>query len=163
VPEELDNILEIVSSFAIFSPNLLEMQSILSITPSKSPTPSEVEQAAKGFLRITKSSVDVVLRAGELGSYTLSRDGRAWWVPAYWADEQGRVKDPTGGGNAFLGGLCAGLLISNGDLRIGRFRPSVRLMQNSFDVRIDSRVICDRTAGSTPLNNGYIWQGAVEW
>ena len=29
--------------------------------------------------------------------------------------------DPTGGGNAFLGGLLAGLLISDGDFRVGAF------------------------------------------
>lgn len=38
------------------------------------------------------------------------------WVEAVFGkDEQDRVVDVTGGGNGFLGGMGAGLLISGGD------------------------------------------------
>jgi sugar/nucleoside kinase (ribokinase family) len=40
-------------------------------------------------------------------------------TPYFTERDQGKVEDPTGGGNGFLGGLCAGLLISGGDMRIG--------------------------------------------
>lgn len=54
-----------------------------------------------------------------MGSYTLSTSWTGW-VPAYWQkEEQDMVVDPTGGGNGFMGGLCAGLLVSGGDMRVG--------------------------------------------
>jgi hypothetical protein len=37
------------------------------------------------------------------------------------------VVDPTGGGNGFLGGLCAGLLLSDGDMREGASRRCIEL------------------------------------
>jgi hypothetical protein len=63
----------------------------------------------------------VVLRAGKLGSHAIWATGEAG-TPAYWREtgqEQGRVRDTTGGGNAFLGGLCAGLVLCNGDVGRG--------------------------------------------
>ncbi|WWD22808.1 hypothetical protein CI109_107302 [Kwoniella shandongensis] len=121
--EELDNILRLAPSFAVFSPNLLELESILGIVSSDTPTASNVVEAAEQFhTRLVQSCGDpakpaIIVRAGELGSYTLSSDWRGW-VPAFWTEaDQDRVVDPTGGGNAFMGGLCAGLLISKGDIR----------------------------------------------
>lgn len=61
----------------------------------------------------------VVVRAGKLGSYAIWPGGEAF-TPAYWREtDQGRVRDTTGGGNAFLGGICAGLMLSGGDLQRG--------------------------------------------
>ena len=41
-------------------------------------------------------------------------------TPAYWrAGEQHKVKDTTGGGNGFMGGLCAGMIAAGGDIREG--------------------------------------------
>lgn len=124
MPEELDEIITVAPSFAVFSPNLLEMQSILSIPATDPPSRSDVVRAAEVFhqlvLETGKSAPTVIVRAGEMGSYTLSEQWEGW-VPAYWRkEEQERVVDSTGGGNAFLGGLCAGLLLSEGDFRIGR-------------------------------------------
>lgn len=99
------------------------MQSILSITPMSPVKANDVIQAATRFRSLLSASgrpvPAIVLRVGELGSYTLS-DQWSGWVPAFWReDEQKRVVDVTGGGNAFLGGLLAGLLISDGNMRIG--------------------------------------------
>jgi sugar/nucleoside kinase (ribokinase family) len=120
----LQNTLEVIKDYAIFSPNLLEMQSLLSLNPTLPATPNDVEVAARMFwdmsMRRNGASPIIVLRAGEMGSYTLDSDGPGLWVPAYWRkEEQDRVVDPTGGGNAFCGGLCAGLLLCDGDVRKG--------------------------------------------
>lgn len=41
----------------------------------------------------------------------MSRRREGVWVEAFWKD-QSRVKDVTGGGNSFLGGLGAGLALT---------------------------------------------------
>ena len=119
--------------YAAFSPNSLEMQAILGQTEDESV--QAVEQAAKSFARLVRErcpSCDggpaIIVRAGALGSYTVS-DSWSGWVPAYWsAAEQNKVVDVTGGGNSYLGGLCAGLLLTDGDWRAGEFLPVVTLV-----------------------------------
>lgn len=123
VPEELDDILAVAPFYAVFSPNLLEMQSILSIPPTSPPREADVMYAAETFRRLVrrtgKRAPAIIVRAGGMGSYTLSGKWSGW-VPAYWGPkDQHLVVDVTGGGNAFLGGLCAGLLLSDGDFRTG--------------------------------------------
>lgn len=121
-PEDLEDILEVLPRIAVFSPNLLEMQSILSLNARE--TPNDVEHAAHGFANLAKSrhgllEPAIIVRAGGLGSYTLSPNWTGW-VPAYWGEkEQDQVVDVTGGGNAWLGGLVAGLLLTEEDYRAG--------------------------------------------
>lgn len=114
------------SRIAVFSPNLLELQSILSIPHSSPPAHSHVELAAQQFqtLLLNRSSgsqiPSIFVRAGELGAYTLSSNWTGW-IPAFWTEaDQDKIVDVTGGGNSFLGGLVAGLLISDGDIRTGK-------------------------------------------
>ncbi|WWC97231.1 hypothetical protein V866_004110 [Kwoniella sp. B9012] len=127
VPPELDNIISLSRSFTVISPNLLELQSILGITPTSSSTMKDAEEAVQKFhLLLSQGKTDrlevnvpaIIVRCGELGSYTFS-DHWKGWVPAYYGEaDQDKVVDPTGGGNSFLGGLLAGLLISQGDMKI---------------------------------------------
>ncbi|KAF2456216.1 Ribokinase-like protein [Lineolata rhizophorae] len=51
----------------------------------------------------------VVIRAGKEGCYVATRE-KNYWLPAFHKDGSEKVVDPTGGGNAFLGGLCVGLV-----------------------------------------------------
>jgi len=52
----------------------------------------------------------VVIRSGALGAYVVSRSTRGCWVEAFWGpNDLHHVVDVTGAGNAFLGGLGAGL------------------------------------------------------
>ncbi|WVQ72340.1 hypothetical protein IAR50_001891 [Cryptococcus sp. DSM 104548] len=124
IPDELQSLLSLASRIAIFSPNLLELQSILGISPALIPVHSDAETAARYFLEVLTekhpdtSAPAIVVRAGELGSFTSSPEWTGW-VPAFWGEEeQDRVIDVTGGGNSFLGGLLAGLLLADGDLKI---------------------------------------------
>jgi sugar/nucleoside kinase (ribokinase family) len=132
-PEGLRPILDILPHIAVFSPNLLEMQSILSQATSE--TPEAVVQAARHFEDLALSHIGrchtaIIVRAGPLGSFTLSASWTGW-VPAFWgADRQDQVADVTGGGNAWLGGFCAGLLLTNGNMRSGgSSSPSTLLLQ----------------------------------
>jgi sugar/nucleoside kinase (ribokinase family) len=127
---------------------------VLSI-PRTAETREHVVRAAKLFHEKLKegcpaSAPAVVLRAGPLGSYTISEKWSGW-VPAFWRkDEQARVVDVTGGGNSFLGGLCAGLLISDGDCRTGGCVRRARLT-GSQHLRFDCCVVRD-TATRTAEN-----------
>lgn len=73
----------------------------------------------------------VIVRCGALGSCIARQRHvdeihsqelvRLQWIGAYWTVEidpnfQDHIVDVTGGGNAFLGGLAAGMKLTNGDL-----------------------------------------------
>lgn len=115
-------------SYAVFSPNSIEIQAILGQPEDESV--EAVENAARTFSQLIRDrhpehdGTTVIIRAGALGSYTVSASWSGW-VPAFWsAREQDKVVDVTGGGNSYLGGLCAGLLLTKGDLRAGEL-PAV--------------------------------------
>lgn len=124
------------------SPNAREALSLLSLPLT--PTKALIEEAATEFLRIGVG-IDgngwVVIRSGELGAYVKNRVQDGIWVDAFWtSDDEGKVVDVTGmslkaghlafiecvlsgnlgAGNSFLGGLAAGLVLSNGDLYKGK-------------------------------------------
>ena len=90
----------------------------------------------------------IIVRAGASGSYTLSSTWRGW-VPAYFAD-QAQVVDVTGGGNAWLGGLCAGLLVSDGDFKTASIYASTAA---SFAIQ---------QRGLPRLENN-LWNGEDPW
>ncbi|KAG8700081.1 hypothetical protein FRC09_006180 [Ceratobasidium sp. 395] len=124
VPEELPALKTILNRIDVLSPNAEEALGLLSIDKADENTPSVIEQAAATFLSFgigKDRSGYVVIRCGAMGAYgaTLSSGKVAgWWVPAYWTAEDGSaVVDVTGAGNSFLGGLSAGLLLANGDVR----------------------------------------------
>lgn len=74
----------------------------------------------------------VVVRCGKMGCLVSSRKRMNVWLPAYYSSEDSgteesetgpkkgeknhpKVIDPTGGGNAFIGGLAIGLVRSSGN------------------------------------------------
>ena len=118
--------MQVAPHLAVISPNLLELQSLLSIESSDSLGPEdEVVQAAQTLYNLIQAQASesvpaIIVRAGRLGSYTLSSQWSGWVPPYFGSQDQRQVIDPTGGGNGFLGGLCAGLLISGGDMKLGK-------------------------------------------
>lgn len=71
---------------------------------------------AKQFLDAVTVQKDcglAVIRSGEFGVLTLSSSG-AEWLPPYFDEPSPKVVDPTGAGNAFLGGFTA-MLCATGD------------------------------------------------
>jgi sugar/nucleoside kinase (ribokinase family) len=108
---------------------LLELQYILGRPVQPEPAvEAETEAAASDLHRqlkematsLGKTSPAIIVRAGKYGSYTIS-DGWTGWTPAFWQErDQSKVVDPTGGGNAFLGGFAAGMILSGDDIRAGQ-------------------------------------------
>jgi len=88
-----------------------------------------------------------------MGSYTLSAQWRGW-VPAYWKPhEQDQVVDVTGGGNAWLGGLCAGLSLSDGDIRYGMSYLGLRRLIHSIHLCVNSCFIRDPAKRTSEFDN----------
>lgn len=139
-PSELDNLLEALRHVDVVSPNLLELNSLFEEPPDQDklseeePLDEDILKRrcnvllAKGF-GIKPSAV--VVRLGERGCY-VAQLTRHIFLPPYhrprndvdeseqhaWTE---RVADPTGGGNAFLGGYCIGLLIEPNYLCLTEF------------------------------------------
>ncbi|TFK27074.1 Ribokinase-like protein [Coprinopsis marcescibilis] len=112
VPEELPALKRILPYISILSPNAEEALSLLGM---KVPlTRENVEQAVDAFLSFGIGNANegfIIVRSGALGAYVKSKSESGRWIDAYWGeDNRERVVDVTGAGNAFLGGLAAGLL-----------------------------------------------------
>lgn len=83
------------------------------------PERETIESAAQMFLDFGAKAI--IIRSGALGAYVVPEKGQSGrWVDAYFsAQDTHRVKDVTGAGNAFLGGLAAGLCLCNRNLLEG--------------------------------------------
>ncbi|WRT63515.1 uncharacterized protein IL334_000420 [Kwoniella shivajii] len=161
IPEELDNMIDLAPSFKVFSPNLLEIQSILSMTPRSTPQLTDAEEAAQSFYHLLANRYErsmipaIIVRAGELGAYTLSSTWQGW-IPPYWNEmNQDKVIDVTGGGNSFLGGLCAGLLISQGDMRTASLYASTAA---SFSIEQRGLPRLTQSEGKERWNDDDVWR-----
>ena len=97
----------------VFSPNHLEMTALFSQKPpSKTLQRAQLEGYANSFLDSTVGPLGqgyVVVRAAEHGCLVACRSAFTWF-PAFYAPGSPEVKDPTGAGNAFLGGFAVGIL-----------------------------------------------------
>ncbi|KAJ4292798.1 hypothetical protein N0V90_009461 [Kalmusia sp. IMI 367209] len=95
----------------IFSPNHLELAALFGRTLCEQFDRQESEQWGQMIVDAGVGSNGdgmVITRAGEHGSLIMSRDSRPIWLPAYYGNGSPKVIDPTGAGNAFLGGYIAG-------------------------------------------------------
>lgn len=94
--------------FDVVSPNHLELQQILD-------TEADVETCARLFqgrmVMYGGRVPSIIVRAGAQGSFTLAEDWTGW-VPAY-HQAVTKIQDVTGAGNAFMGGLLAGLFATH--------------------------------------------------
>ncbi|CEL58137.1 putative protein C16C9,01c OS=Schizosaccharomyces pombe (strain 972 / ATCC 24843) GN=SPAC16C9.01c PE=4 SV=1 [Rhizoctonia solani AG-1 IB] len=132
VPEELPSLKQILHQIDILSPNAEEALGFLSINKSGVNDPIVIELAAAQFLSFgigKNGSGYVIIRCGAMGAYGATLQVgivKGWWTPAYWTpDNEGTVVDVTGAGNAFLGGLSAGLYLANGDVREAMFYATI--------------------------------------
>ncbi|KAF8311530.1 Ribokinase-like protein [Cantharellus anzutake] len=123
IPEELSALKLVVERIDVLSPNAEEALSILSM--HQLPRRETIEQAAQALLGLGAKAV--IVRSGALGAYVIPGHGQSGhWVEAYFGAEDGqRINDVTGAGNAFLGGLAAGLSFCNGDLLEASFYATV--------------------------------------
>ncbi|KZT58747.1 Ribokinase-like protein [Calocera cornea HHB12733] len=114
IPEEMPQLVQVIPSLHILSPNADEALTLLSLPLP--PTASTITKAATELYTASpKPPGAVIIRAGELGAYVYSPQYPGVWVPP--CDREGKpVVDVTGAGNAFLGGLAAGLELAGGDV-----------------------------------------------
>ncbi|WRT70892.1 uncharacterized protein IL334_007891 [Kwoniella shivajii] len=113
----------ILSRIQVLSPNHEEIFSFYSIPlmefsdPDLKPT---VEKLIKHLVSDVGIGEDgkgiVIVRCGRLGACVGTKLHGLKWCPAYFTgQEESKVRDVTGAGNAFLGGYIAGLSLSDGD------------------------------------------------
>ncbi|KAJ3803113.1 Ribokinase-like protein [Lentinula aff. detonsa] len=125
VPEELPALNRVLPLIDILSPNAEEALSLLSIPIVQPVRKSSVEEAANRFLQLGAKDV-VIIRSGALGAYVLTRRAGGKWIDPFWTKaDTSKIRDVTGAGNSFLGGLSAGLHLANGDVYEAVFYATV--------------------------------------
>lgn len=109
-PGTLQAHLDAVKLVDVFSPNHAELASLFEGSPSSFDVAS-VQFQAKRFI---ESGVGyegkgcIVVRAAEHGCLVVSQAAGPTWLPAFHQTDSDHVVDPTGAGNAFLGGFSIG-------------------------------------------------------
>lgn len=115
------------NSCLVFSPNHEEAGTLFGEAIEEQEAegkPTAIEELAQSYLDLGLPST-VIIRSGKLGAYvqqaahsgrdrSMAQDGL--WIPAYYRNSD-KVVDVTGAGNAFLGGLMAGLHLENEDIQ----------------------------------------------
>jgi len=111
-PEDWKGCLEAMKVVDVISPNVNEAAGFLGRTIDEelpfAKFKKQVEILAKEY-----QSGAAVFRCGKYGCYVAAKSTLKW-LPAYHQTGE-KVIDPTGGGNAFCGGFCAGWIQSGGD------------------------------------------------
>ncbi|MCJ1288163.1 hypothetical protein MMC26_007518 [Xylographa opegraphella] len=132
-PEEYDHFLDALEVVDVISPNHHELAALFGqINQLNKSNESDLNLLqvqcerllAEGF---PKQRGSVVVRRGEKGCCVYSRFTRTFFPAYYQPNLNGsknslsltvpKLVDPTGGGNAFLGGFCIGLLDGNDEKR----------------------------------------------
>ncbi|KAJ5641905.1 hypothetical protein N7490_005905 [Penicillium lividum] len=117
-PENLQACLEAAQYVDVLSPNHLELAKIFSQAPQAAFSKSRIQGLASKLLDRgvgPDGAGVVVVRAGEHGCLVQSRNISPKWLPPFYESNsvEGKassVVDPTGAGNAFLGGFAVGYI-----------------------------------------------------
>lgn len=128
LPETLDDLIRVLPSLHVFSPNHEEAARFFGIPGSEVKEREQIEKVAERFLELARTNgggkdLNVVIRSGELGAFVCraedySEEGgvRGRWSEAYYAyGKSDKVVDVTGAGNAFLVSLELNLRASESD------------------------------------------------
>ncbi|KAJ6007345.1 hypothetical protein N7540_011321 [Penicillium herquei] len=117
-PENLQAFLEAAHHVDILSPNHLELGRFFSRIGKDTPTKTDIEELASKILDNgagpDKNGI-IIIRAGEQGCLIQSWDLPPTWLPPFYdsesiSEQAVGVVDPTGAGNAFLGGFGVGYI-----------------------------------------------------
>jgi len=111
-PQELENCRRALTMVDLVSPNHAEIAFFFKETGEINGEVDRfaTERHAQNWLSSgigLKDQGGIVIRCGKEGCYVASRS-TSQWLPAYHSNG-GKVVDPTGGGNAFLGGMALAL------------------------------------------------------
>lgn len=105
-----------VKNVDIFSPNHAELASFFTASTGRAVVfdKSDIERQARAFVPSTiPRPLCILIRCAEHGCFVLSatpEGEKAAWMPPYHLPGSESVVDPTGAGNAFLGGAAMGYL-----------------------------------------------------
>ena len=120
IPSEIDRFIKAASFVDVVSPNLEELGSIFNLSFTKRDgidMESLLDVCANLLFRKAESRLScIIVRMGQLGCLVADKCG-AVTIAAYHQPPQTKtvskspVIDPTGAGNAFLGGFCIGLQV----------------------------------------------------
>ncbi|KAF2842600.1 PfkB family carbohydrate kinase-like protein [Patellaria atrata CBS 101060] len=132
-PQEYGNCLKALKCVEVVSPNHTELGGFFGGS-DKSVDRDFIEQCCDAWIREGIGSDQggaVVVRAGKEGCYLAASENNSTmhtqlWIPAFHRNQE-KVIDPTGGGNAFLGGLAIGLARKR-ELSISSSIPEAALM-----------------------------------
>lgn len=116
--EEWDSVRKIWNKVQVFSPNLLEAGLFVGLDTEADDPEQLLREHYDGFHGW------LILRCGARGSLLRSPNRTFKWYPAYHRNPKA-VKDPSGGGNSFLGGLGAGLAEDPTDWDLAMAKGSV--------------------------------------
>ncbi|OQE44318.1 hypothetical protein PENCOP_c002G04113 [Penicillium coprophilum] len=130
--ENLQECLAVAALVDVFSPNHLELAALFgdsSVTSDR----TEIERLASKILANgvgPEGKGTVIIRAGGNGCFVQSSNLISKWLPPFHIAETGieqatKVVDPTGAGNAFLGGYSIGYLQTGGDIIQAAFYGAV--------------------------------------
>jgi sugar/nucleoside kinase (ribokinase family) len=115
-PQTLEQHKTVAEKVDIFSPNHAELASFFT-NPSNGAVmfdKATVEQQARAFMPSSPPHQScIIIRCAEHGCFVLSTSSNreeSRWLPAYHLPGSNGVVDPTGAGNAFLGGAAMGYL-----------------------------------------------------
>ncbi|KAM0718055.1 hypothetical protein Q7P37_006387 [Cladosporium fusiforme] len=115
-PETFEHHRAVINKVDIFSPNHAELASFFSPSSSGTVVFSKeiVERQARDFLSLPLARpLCILIRCAEHGCFVLSassEETQETWLPAFHPPGSNEVVDPTGAGNAFLGGAAMGFL-----------------------------------------------------
>lgn len=120
-PENLDSFLRALACVNTFSPNESEFAELCNMPlepPGATLTLEMIEVLCQEFLGRCQSGhlEAIVVRLGAKGALVAQKENQKnQWLPAYHGSGPddtipSKVTDVTGGGNAFMGGFCAGLI-----------------------------------------------------
>ena len=110
--ENLDIMLQACKLVDLFSPNHLDVARLFTRDAPEKFQPEQLAQYARNVIDASigqPGSGYVVRRAAEHGCLVGSRSETLSWLPAFYPSGSPKDVDPTGPGNAFLGGLTIGL------------------------------------------------------
>lgn len=168
--QHLDACLQAVGHVDVFSPNHIEFAKLFDLDLSRDEQFDRgiVEDLCQRFLHhgigSTKTGT-IAIRAGHEGCCVYTKRKDLVWLPPFHVDPL-KVIDPTGAGNAFLGGFAIGLLETGDDLVAacyGTVASSFALEQIGLPIHESlSRLNADGKLENTELWNGACVRGRLQ-
>ncbi|KAF2096536.1 pfkB family kinase [Rhizodiscina lignyota] len=142
-PENLSAALRACELVDVFSPNHLQLAAFFSSgCDSHAFSQDRIQEQTLTFLNTRRQAEwhgCVAVRAGEHGCFIASNGSFRWLPPFYGPKEDlAKVKDPTGAGNAFLGGFSIGFINTGESLQAAKYgtvAASFALEQTSLPQR----------------------------